>query len=480
VFTGIIIGVVVAAAITLLASLSGSIFNCAPNEVLIFTGKHRRMGERLFGYRVIKGGMGFRVPLLERVDRMDLTNMVIDVQAVNAYSKGGIPLSVQGVANVKIAGHEPLLNNAIERFLGKNRNEVMAIAKATLEGSLRGILATMTPEQVNEDKIIFAEKLVQEVEQDMTALGLVVDTLKIQTVTDDVKYLDSIGRKKNAEIVSKARIAEALAHAQSIVRSAENLEQETKAQNAAAIATANADAQRRLTEVRTRRAALVAEELATVNAAVARARAELEVQKARVEQVRRQLDADVIQPAKAASEAAEAKAKAEVAPILEDGRARAEALKSVAASLKAAGPSGRDMLMLQKLPQIIEAVTNVLPETTVERVTIIDSAGADGGSLPLKAITAAEQVKQLFGVDLVEKFQSWAAEGKPPAASPAASKSTAEVLEPTPAPVAPEPRVPEPVVTRPKKERKVIRIEPNPGDSSGGFEIELEDETGRG
>ncbi len=133
---------------------------------------------RIVGYRIIKGGFGWRIPMLERVDRMDLTNMVIDVTAVNAYSKGGIPLSVQGVANVKVAGHEPLLNNAIERFLGKSRQEIIAIAKSTLEGSLRGILATMTPEQVNEDKILFAERLVLEVEQDMTALGLVVDTME--------------------------------------------------------------------------------------------------------------------------------------------------------------------------------------------------------------------------------------------------------------------------------------------------------------
>lgn len=172
--------------------LRGIIYNCPPNEVLIFTGRKRRVGNRIVGYRIIKGGFGWRIPMLERVDRMDLTNMVIDVTAVNAYSKGGIPLSVQGVANVKVAGHEPLLNNAIERFLGKSRQEIIAIAKSTLEGSLRGILATMTPEQVNEDKILFAERLVLEVEQDMTALGLVVDTMKIQTVSDEVRYLDSI------------------------------------------------------------------------------------------------------------------------------------------------------------------------------------------------------------------------------------------------------------------------------------------------
>lgn len=474
---GLLIGIGAAFALTLLISLRNSIFICAPNEVLIFTGKRRRLGERSYGYRVIKGGMGWRVPMMERVDRMDLTNMVIDVQATNAYSKGGIPLSVQGVANVKIAGHEPVLNNAIERFLGKTRADVMQIAKATLEGSLRGVLATMTPEQVNEDKILFAERLVAEVEQDMTALGLVVDTLKIQTVTDEVKYLDSIGRKKNAEIVSRARIAEALAHAQSIVRSAENLEKETKAQTEAAIATANAEAQRRLTEIKTRRAALVAEELAQVNAAVARAKSELEVQKARVEQVRRQLDADVIQPAKAAAEAAEARATAEVAPILEEGRARADALKSVAASLQAAGPHGRDMLLLQKLPEIIEAVTDVVAETRVEKVTIIEGGTDGGASLPLKAVTTAEQIKQLFGVDLVEKLQEWAGDGKvkPRAKADAVSSSVATIEQFEPQPAPPEPK-PEPVQTRPKKERKVIRIEPRSGSEESGFEIDLQDD----
>src|SRR5438132_411438 len=91
-----------------IAVVKGLIYICAPNEVLIFSGSRSTSGNRSYGYRLIKGGRGTRWPLLERVDKMDLTNMVIDIQAVNAYSKGGIPLTVQGVANVKIAGHEPL------------------------------------------------------------------------------------------------------------------------------------------------------------------------------------------------------------------------------------------------------------------------------------------------------------------------------------------------------------------------------------
>ena len=69
---------------------------------------------------------------------MDLTNMIIDLRVSNAYSKGGIPLQVEGVANIKIAGEEPTIHNAIERLLGKSRKEIEQIAKETLEGNLKG------------------------------------------------------------------------------------------------------------------------------------------------------------------------------------------------------------------------------------------------------------------------------------------------------------------------------------------------------
>jgi flotillin len=435
----IIVGVILFLVVLGLIGYTRLIHICEPNQVLIFSGGRRRSGDRRLGYHVIKGGRRVRYPLIERVDRLDLTNMVIDIQAQNAYSRGGIPLTVQGVANVKIAGHEPLLNNAIERFNGKGRQEIMQIAKATLEGSLRGILATMTPEQVNEDKLLFAERLVADVEQDMTALGLVVDTMKIQNVSDEVNYLDSIGRVRNAEIISKARVAEAIARADSIVRSAENEEREQKAAVEAEIAMAKANAQKRLTDAQTQRAALVAEEQAQVMAAVARAKAEVEVQKARIEQIRGQLEADVVQPARASAEAAANEAKAQTAGIIEDGRARAEALRRLATIYRESGPNAREILLTQKLEGVIEALTNVIPATHVEKVTMIDGGG---GSLPGKALGTLEQIKQVFGVDVIEKINSI---GERPAVS-----------APTPAPA---PR-PVPPVEAQEAPEAPIRIEP--------------------
>jgi len=410
-------------------SFRNFLYTCSPNEVLIFSGTRRREGNRIYGYRLVKGGTSIRKPFFEKVDRMDLTNMVIDVSATNAYGKGGIPLTVQGVANVKIAGHEPVLNNAIERFLGRNRAEIMNIAKATLEGSLRGILSTMTPEQVNEDKILFAERLVHEVEGDMTALGLVVDTMKIQNVHDEVHYLDSIGRKLGAEVISTARIAETRAKSDSVVREAENLEREVQAQINGQIEFAKADAQRRLIDATTRRAAVVAEEQSTVAALVAQARADLEVQKARIEQTRFRLQADVIQPAKAKAESSETLAKAAAQPLIAEGQARADALRSLAESWAKAGPNARQVLLSQKIQPIIEALTSTIADTKIEKVTIIDSKMSGGKASPASLLGPLEQIKEIYGIDIVDKIKQM---GEKAAPAKAASAPVINASEQTP------------------------------------------------
>jgi flotillin len=401
-----LVGFLVGLVILFLFSLKRLYHTCGPNQVLVISGRSRRRGEQKVGYRIIKGGSAYKLPFVEKIDRIDLTNMIIEITVPGGYSKGGVPLNVHGVANVKIAGHEPVLGNAIERFLSKSRAEVMAIAKATLEGSLRGVLATMTPEEMNEDRAIFEEKLLDEA-QEIATLGLEVDTLKIQNITDDVRYLDSIGRIRNAELVSSARKAEATARADSLVRAAENREREFDAKTKADIDIAKAQADRKLTDARTRRDALVAEENAQVAALVAKAESDVEVQKARIEQVRRRLEADVVAPSKAACEAAEQEAQAKVAPIAEEGRARAEALLKLAQSWSESGDKAREIFLLQKLEPIIDQLTETISDTHIERVTMIDSGtgGGNGKLDPRNLYAWNEQIKEVFGVDLVDKIK---------------------------------------------------------------------------
>lgn len=409
----VVAGVLALIAFLGVLSLRKLIYICAPNEVLIFSGRTRILGNRSVGYRLIKGGRGVRIPLLERVDRLDLTNMIIELSANGAYSKGGVPLNVHAVANVKVAGTEPVLNNAIERFLDRSRPQIIQVAKATLEGALRGVLATMTPEEVNEDKVKFAERLVEQAEHDMNNLGLMVDTLNVQNVQDDVRYLDSIGRKKNAEIIKKSRIAEARARAEALVRQADNRLAETRAEVQARIEVARATARKRMADIESRRGALVAEEQAQVAQAVAQSIAEVEVQKARVEQVRARLEADVVKPAEAAFQAAAEKAHADVAPIIADGRARAEVLTTLAQAWRAAGPHARDVFMLQKFDRIVPMLTGLVADTPIEKLTMIDgrAPGVRGDGLPLKAVGTVEQLRELFGVDVVEQLQALASRG---------------------------------------------------------------------
>jgi len=188
-------------------------FVATPNEALIFSGSTRKVGRKTLGYQFVRGGRRMRRPLIERVDAMDLSMFTVMVHVTGAFSKGGIPLTIQGVANVKLPGEEPLLANAVERFLGRTREEIYHIAKETLEGNLRGVLASLTPEEVNEDKMRFAHTLLEEAEHDMSRMGLVLDTLKIQNVTDDVGYLQSIGRIRGADLNKDQAVAEAEARA---------------------------------------------------------------------------------------------------------------------------------------------------------------------------------------------------------------------------------------------------------------------------
>ena len=138
---GVAIGVVLFFGAAALVGVKRLFHICSPNEVLVFSGGRSTVDGRAVGYRIVKGGSSLRTPLLERVDRMDITNMTVDVAVSNAHSKGGIPLTVAGVANVKVAGHQPLLNNALERLLGKGRPQIIQVAKDTLEGNLRGVLS---------------------------------------------------------------------------------------------------------------------------------------------------------------------------------------------------------------------------------------------------------------------------------------------------------------------------------------------------
>ena len=403
--------VLVVAGIALVLTIKRILYVCQPNEVLVFSGRRRLTGDgRVAGYRIIRGGRGVRIPLIETVDKMDLTNMVIEVTVKNAYSKGGIPLSVQGVANIKVPGTEPLLNNCLERFLGKPRAEIMKIARETLEGNLRGVLATLTPEQVNEDKESFAAQLATEAEQDLNRLGLELDTLKIQNVSDEVGYLDAIGRKISAQIRRDAQVAEADAGASAAEQKWRNTREAELAKITAGIEISIRENERRLADARSGRAAQIAQQQAEVQALMAQAEAEVTMQDARIEKVRMQLNADVLAPAEAARAAAVADARGKAAKIVEQGKATADVLTGIAAKYRSSGTAGRDILLMQKLVPLVDSLAGTMGDLKIDRLTVLggDSGAGSGGDerLAKKLVRYSEEIKAATGIDVPEMIKA--------------------------------------------------------------------------
>ena len=371
---------------------------CQPSEVLIFAGLRRRKGSgQTVGYRTVRGGSALRIPVLEEVMRLDLSNMIIDLRVENAYSKGGIPLNVSGVANIKISGNEPGIHNAIERLIGKSQDEIRHIAKETLEGNLRGVMSSLTPEQLNEDKVTFARTLLEEAEDDLQRLGLVLDTLQIQNISDDVRYLDSIGRKQLVELKRDSRIAEAEAKSQSAVKQAENqrITDLRRLDKDLAIATANAE--KRTTDALTRRAALIAEVEASVGAELARAEAELPVQTERIKQVTEQLQADIVAPAESECQTMMAEAKGEAATIIEQGRSQADGLRDLVESLKRSGDDAKRLFLLQKLEPLLTMLSDTVQPVEVEEVSLVAEKSA-GSTLTIA--TLLKQLQQSTGLKL--------------------------------------------------------------------------------
>ena len=409
--TALVVVFVLLAVITIVNSL---MVICPPNRVAIITGRQRILSNgRTVGYRIIKGGRSYRIPIFEQVAWMDLNTIPLEVSVTNAYSKGTIPLNVQGIANVKISSKEGVLENAAERFLNVPNAQIGQIAKETLEANLRGVLATLSPEEVNEDRLKFSQQLIDEADDDIKTLGLDLDVMKIQNVTDDNLYLESVGRRLTAEVVKEARVAEAN-------RQSESEQAEADARQLAQIAMVQADRkiveERNMLRVRTAELDAIArakEEEASVAGDIARATAEQELEQQRIELERRRLEANIVTPARANLEAKQLSAQAEAAKIIEDGKAQVEVFRRLTEQYKEAGDDGQRIFVLNMLPELVDKIVSTVNGISIERVAVVDNGGGGGAGvipslvsqLPGAVVSLTEQIEAATGVDILQSMR---------------------------------------------------------------------------
>lgn len=402
----VLAGIILVVVLFLIGVVKSMLQICPPNEVLIFSGRRRRLADgSTRGFRTVLGGRGFRVPIIETVSRMSVNTLEVPIAIRSAYSKGGIPLNVDAIANVKISSDAEVIGNAIERFLGRDENEIRRVAKETLEGHLRGVLAKLTPEEINEDRLKFADELSSESELDLKKLGIHLDTFKIQHVSDDKQYLDSIGREAIANVIRDAEIAESNA-----TREAEQAEAESRSRSNVIKANVDANVSKMVNELRKVQAELDAqvraeEERTLAAAREARAKAEQELQLVRMELETIRLQSDQILPAEAAQRAQQFKARGDAAILRESGVATSQALEMMSTAWREAGDSAMTIYLIEDFEKILASAAQGVAKVKVGSLNMID--GGDGkvlssyiSSYPAMLSSIFESVTQSTGIDI--------------------------------------------------------------------------------
>lgn len=419
------------------------LYVCRPNEILIFTGRkqgpvivmpHGRSDqpEHFAG-----GGKGrkWRIPVLERVDHMDMRNLSIDIIVENAYSGGNIPLRIHAIANVKIHSDPAKVRNAIERFLGRERKEIYIVAQQTLEGAVREVVADMTPEQVNEDRLTFAEKLIVSAVKDFDKLGLELDTLKIQNVSDSTNYLDSLGRPRIARVLRDAENAENQAM-QEITQAQAAAKQRSDVAKAQA-ETSILSKRNELAKVRAELdgEAMAVEREAEAAARTARAQAEQELQRIRAVLEQKRLQADVVIPAEARRQAEFTRAKGDAAPTIENGRALIEVLEATTHAWSVMGDNAKEIYVIQHLEQIIGTVLDNMDQIDVGEVNVLDRG--DGSALaayaaayPQTVAAVLRALRETVGIDIPAVLEGSGAAAGPPKPPLPGGSPTSSLLAP--------------------------------------------------
>jgi len=442
--TAVAIAGIVVVIFIFIAVWAGRYTKVGPNQVLIVSGRIHRFtdGEgkaQVRGFRVVKGGGTFIMPVIERADLLSLELLTIDVQTPEVYTSAGVPLKVDGVAQIKVKGDDVSVATAAEQFLSKKTDDIKNIAMQTLEGHLRAILGTMTVEDIYRNRDAFAAKVQEVAAGDLANMGLTIVSFTIRDIRDSQGYLDALGKPRVAQVKRDATIAQAEADRDSVIRSAAATQagQEAKFRADTKIAEAQRDYQMSLADYTASVNQKKAEsELAydlqkfktsqlvkaeEVQVSIVEKQKQIELQQQEILRKQRELEAMVQKPAdaeryrvetlasatkfrleteaagaasatkatgfaqadvvkatgSAEADANKARGLAEAAVIEAQGLATAEAMRKKADAFKEYNQAAIIQLIVEALPEIAGKISEPLSKT--EKMIIINSGPGPGG-----------------------------------------------------------------------------------------------------
>lgn len=320
--------------------------------------------------KIITGGGGLVIPVLERTDMISLGNIQLNVNTSQTMSSQGVPIDVAGTAVIKVRNTQESIYAAIEQFTGTNEMQIQASISEQctliLEGKLREIVASMTVEQIYNDREAFSAKVQEVVGTKIGEMGLELKDFSIKDVNDTNGYIRALGAKQIAEKKKDAEIAQAMAlKEESIQKSAATKEGEkarleaqtevsaamkakevqeaqyrTEQESAKAKADAAYEIQKSITNKDVIQAQMEADILkqvkqkelqeAQLQVEIAREQKQTELEQRRAEKTREELKTKVVEPANADREQKKAQADAEKYTKIAEAEARAEARKAEA------------------------------------------------------------------------------------------------------------------------------------------------------
>mgnify|MGYP005836242145 CR=1 FL=1 len=438
-----------------------------PNQALIISGRKHwmvdpRTGERAQrSYRIVTGGRAFIFPVIERVDELSLELMTIEVHTEDVYTMQGVPVTVDGVAQIKIGSDDVAIATAAERFLSKSREEIQHVAHETLAGHLRAILGQLTVEEIYKDRDKFAQQVQDTSAPDLANMGLVIDSFVIKDIRDDQGYLDALGQTDIANVKRNAAIGQALAARDATIKAAEARQEgetakfvaETKiaeAQKNYSVQKAEYDAEVNRKKAEAELAYTLQQNIVNqkikgeeVQIEVVERMKHIEVQEQEALRKEKELEATVRKPAEAEqykvqtlanakkyqteteavgqaeairavgqaeADAIKAKGLAEAEVIRAKGYAEAEAMQRKAEAWKEYNQAAIIQQLIDSLPKVAAAIAEPLSKT--DRIVVISSGGDGAGTSRITQDVAniiaqvPATVEALTGLDLSETIQN--------------------------------------------------------------------------
>ncbi len=194
---------------------------CPSNRVLVVFGKVK--GQR--AAKCLHGGGTFIVPLLQNYAYLSLEPMTIEIELASALSQKNIRVNVPSSFTIGISTSPDIMNNAAERLLGLADVEVTAQARDIILGQMRLVIATLSIEEINQDREKFLDLVNKNVTFELNKIGLEMINVNIRDITDESGYIEALGRKAASEAINKAKIEVAKADREGAIGEAEATQQ---------------------------------------------------------------------------------------------------------------------------------------------------------------------------------------------------------------------------------------------------------------